>query len=150
MIPTIPDSTLRAVYTRELPYRPDWPKNYSEAIADPVIAAILRTLARHVPTYGRRHADRARIGLAVTATLAVAPQAPAAPNACACPVGTCAGQIVNGINRQGQRCRVTVDSTPGAPVRIPEPSGWRPRSPAPPPGQIDMKRRASGEKPDEE
>ena len=142
MIPTIPDSTLRAVYTRELPYRPDWPKNYSEAIADPVIAAILRTLARHVPTYGRRHADRARIGLG---------QAPALADtqACACPVGTCAGQIVNGINRQGQRCRVTVDSAPGAPVRLPEPSGWRPRSPASPPGQIDMKRRASGEKDDD-
>ncbi|TXH59251.1 MAG: hypothetical protein E6Q97_00230 [Desulfurellales bacterium] len=143
MIPTISDSTLRATYTRELPYRPDWPKNYSEAISDPVIAAILRTLARHVPTYGRRSADRARIGIGQA-------PAPADPQACACPIGTCAGSVVNGINRQGQRCRVTVDSAPGAPVRLPEPSGWRLHSPAPPPGQIDLKRRASGEKPDED
>lgn len=59
----IPEATLRATYTREQPYRLHWPQDYAQGMADPAIAAIVRTLARHVPTYGRRSAERARIGL---------------------------------------------------------------------------------------
>ena len=59
----IPEAVLRATYTREQPYRLHWPQDYAAGMADPIIAAIVRTLARHVPTYGRRSAERARIGL---------------------------------------------------------------------------------------
>ena len=62
-LPLIPRDTLRATYDREAPYRPHWPL-FDQAIADPVILAILQTLARHqVPAHARRDADRARIGL---------------------------------------------------------------------------------------
>ena len=54
----IPESTLRAVYTREQPYRLHWPQDYETGMASPAIAGIVRTIALHIPTWGRRHADR--------------------------------------------------------------------------------------------
>lgn len=62
-LPPIPRATLEATLARELPYRPHWPGNLDQALADPVVSAILHTLARHVPAMARRDADRARIGL---------------------------------------------------------------------------------------
>lgn len=60
----IPEDTLRAVYRREQPYRYHWPASYEEGMGDPIISRIVELLARHqVPAFGRRHADRARIGL---------------------------------------------------------------------------------------
>ena len=162
MTPKIPDEILRETYTRELPYHPAWPLDYSRAIADPVIAAILRTLARHVPAYRRRDSDRAALGLA---PLHGRPQAAPAPAHCACPVGTCLGGVVNGINPAGERCRVNgADSVPGTPRNTETMivngriiNGTRhpvyPDKPRPPvfkkqPG-LDFKSRAAGEREDE-
>lgn len=62
--PKIPDDTLRATYAREQPYRHHWPESYEVGMSDPLISRIVELLARHaVPAWGRRHADRARIGL---------------------------------------------------------------------------------------
>jgi hypothetical protein len=148
MTPKIPDDVMRETFTRELPYHPAWPLDYSKAIADPVIAAILRTLARHVPAYRRRDSDRAAVGLA---PLHGRPQAAPQPTHCTCPVGTCSGGVVNGINLAGERCRVNgADSVPGTPRNA---APVYPDKPRPPvlkkqPG-LDFKSRAAGEREDE-
>jgi hypothetical protein len=55
-IPRPDDATMRAVYAREAPHRPHWPRTYAEAAADPLIAQILRLMAAHPPMFGRRRA----------------------------------------------------------------------------------------------
>jgi len=55
----IPDQTLRAVYLRELPQRPTWPRTYEKAIATPIIRALLDTIARaQIPAVDRLKASR--------------------------------------------------------------------------------------------
>ena len=41
------EAQLRAVYAREAPRRPHWPRSFEQAIADPLTRAILRTIAAH-------------------------------------------------------------------------------------------------------
>lgn len=54
-----PDASLRATFTREQPYRHDWPRDYDRAMADPIIARIVDMLTRRqVTSFGRRRADR--------------------------------------------------------------------------------------------
>ena len=56
---TTPDASLRATFTREQPYRHNWPREYDRAMADPVIARIVDMLTRRqVTSFGRRRADR--------------------------------------------------------------------------------------------
>ena len=131
----IPDATLRATYTREQPHRLHWPLTYEQGMADPVIAAIVRTLARHVPTYGRRSAERARIGLGGGPI-----KGPIQPELTACE--SCGGSgwwtTYEGQPGEVPRC-----------VSVPCPKGCAPAGPlanAPAPTPIDNKRRASGEK----
>ena len=52
------DAELRATYARESPHRPQWPKTYEAAIADPLTAGILRLLvvSNRTVSYGRRAA----------------------------------------------------------------------------------------------
>lgn len=58
-LPSIPESTLRATYTREQPHRHDWPQLYEVGMQNPIIARIVDMLARRqVPSFGRRRADR--------------------------------------------------------------------------------------------
>ena len=134
----IPDATLRATYTREQPHRLHWPKDYAQGMADPAIAAIVRTLARHVPTFGRRSAERARIGLGGAPI-----KGPIQPELVACQ--SCGGS----------GWWTTYEGQPGEVPRrvsVPCPKGCAPANPptAPlasdRPAPIDNKRRASGEK----
>lgn len=53
------DDELRATYAREVLHRPHWPQSFQAAMADPLTAAIVRTLAAHPPTFGRRAAPAA-------------------------------------------------------------------------------------------
>ena len=48
------DDDMRAAYEREAPHRPHWPSTYDRAIADPMTAAILRLMAAHPASFGRR------------------------------------------------------------------------------------------------
>jgi hypothetical protein len=48
------DAALRAAYEREAPHRHHWPRPYEAAIADPLTFQILRLMAAHPPTFGRR------------------------------------------------------------------------------------------------
>ena len=58
------DEQLRATFIRERQYRPHWPEKYEDAMADPVTSRIVAMLCAHaVPAFGRRKADRAKIGL---------------------------------------------------------------------------------------
>ena len=58
----LPIETLRATYTREKPYHPDWPETFDQAMADPYVRACIDLRARHnVLTFGRRRADRAKV-----------------------------------------------------------------------------------------
>ncbi len=73
-LPPIPDDVLRNTYKREQPYRHHWPESYEAGMADPIISRIVELLARHaVPAWGRRHADRARVGLGSIAPTSPAP-----------------------------------------------------------------------------
>lgn len=51
-----PIDALRAVYAVEAPHRPHWPREFEQAIADPLTLAILQTLALHprADSAGRR------------------------------------------------------------------------------------------------
>jgi len=129
----IPESTLRAVYTREQPYRLHWPRDYETGMANPAIAGIVRTIALHVPAWGRRHANRARIDWKQ-------PELEAGDQ-CACTLGTCDGLAVR--QPPGVKCRQghTLGMLGGA---------AHPVHPRPPilkrqPG-IDFKSRAAGER----
>lgn len=59
-----PLQTLRDVYTRELPYRPTWPRTFELAQSHPVVLALLETLARHqLPAASRQGASHTgRVG----------------------------------------------------------------------------------------
>lgn len=134
----IPEDTLRATFNRERPYRPHWPEHWEVARRDPLIMTTLDILARHVPAYGRRRADRARIGLG---------QAPAQPvtdprqhalvptEPCACP-SQCVAQASGWPVPKGMHCRMAHPQTPRPPIVKRQPG-------------IDFKSRAAGEKPEE-
>lgn len=134
----IPEQVLRAAYTREQPYRMQWPQDYAVGMADPAIAAVVRILARHVPTYGRRSVERARIGLGGAPI-----KGPIQPELTACE--TCGGS----------GWWTSYEGNPGEVPRrvsVPCPKGCAPADPptAPlasdRPAFIDNKRRAAGEK----
>lgn len=58
------DQQLRDTYKRESAHRPHWPDTFEAAMADPVISRIVAMLCAHqVPAFGRRKAERAKIGL---------------------------------------------------------------------------------------
>lgn len=60
----IPESTLRAVYIRELPHRPHWPCDFEAAMQDATTRAVIELIARHdVPAFGRRRAERYKVGV---------------------------------------------------------------------------------------
>lgn len=46
--------TLRDIFTREARHRPHWPQVWEVARHDPLILAILRTMAAHPKSFGRR------------------------------------------------------------------------------------------------
>lgn len=51
------EAQLRAIYAREAPHRPHWPRTFEQATADPLTLAILRMMAAHPSvTFGRRAA----------------------------------------------------------------------------------------------
>jgi len=60
---SVPREVMLRTFTREAPYRHHWPKSFDQAMADPVISRILVLLSRHVPAFGRRHAERSQLGL---------------------------------------------------------------------------------------
>lgn len=129
----IPDTTLRAVYTREQPYRRHWPADYETGMKNDAIAAIVRTLALHVPTWGRRHADRARIAWRQDGLEAA--------DLCRCPLGTCDGLTVQqpaGVTcRQGHSKGMLAGEVHPVLPRAPAPK----RHPT-----LDFKSRAAGER----
>lgn len=43
------EAELQATFNREQPHRPHWPSNYYTAMLDPLLAAVIRTLAAHPP-----------------------------------------------------------------------------------------------------
>lgn len=53
-VPKPSPEQLRATYAREAAHRPHWPRTFEAAQADPLIAAIIRTLAAHPPASPRR------------------------------------------------------------------------------------------------
>ena len=53
-IPRPDETALRIAYAREAPHRPHWPRSFEAAIADPLTAQILRLMAMHPPSFGRR------------------------------------------------------------------------------------------------
>jgi len=57
-IPRPDEAALRAAYEREVPHRPHWPRSFEAAIADPLTAQILRLMATHPPSFGRRKPQR--------------------------------------------------------------------------------------------
>lgn len=60
----IPDATLRATYTREQPYRHDWPRLFEDGMRDPVIRRLVELITRRqVSSFGRRRADRQGVKL---------------------------------------------------------------------------------------
>lgn len=73
-LPPIPESTLRATYTRAQPYYRDWPVAYEQGMANAVIAAIVDMLARRqVPSFGRRRADRQGVKLRANPVYVITP-----------------------------------------------------------------------------
>lgn len=74
----IPTDTLRAIHAREWKAR-RWPESFEACAADPIISRVMDILARHVPAYSRRDADRARIGWNGPVRL-TPPSSPPAPN----------------------------------------------------------------------
>lgn len=137
----LPDEVLHATFDRERPYRPHWPERWEVAKADPLILATLDILARHVPAYGRRRADRAQIGLgratahaqpaAVSRQQALVPTEP-----CACPT-QCVAQASGWPVPKGMHCRMARPQAPRPPIIKRQPG-------------LDLKSRAAGEKEDKE
>lgn len=61
----IPAAELLAAYKRERAYRPHWPADPAQGMADPGIVAVLRTLIARVPAYTRGRLDADRAGAAL-------------------------------------------------------------------------------------
>lgn len=136
----LPDDVLRDTFARERPYRPHWPERWDVAKRDPLIVATLDILARHVPAYGRRRAERAQIGLGQVTAHAqpVADprqQALVPTESCACP-SQCVAQVSGWPVPKGMHCRMVHPQAPRPPIVKRQPG-------------IDFKSRAAGEKPDE-
>lgn len=62
----IPEATLRDTYTREQPYRRDWPKDFHEGMKNAAIRAICETLSRHQTSSLYRRCARQNCGMSTS------------------------------------------------------------------------------------
>lgn len=75
MTTTPTDQQLRDTYRREQPHRIDWPKDYAQGMADPIIARLVDMLTRRqIPAFGRRKAPRGGLTLRATAAPSTQPR----------------------------------------------------------------------------
>lgn len=67
-----PTHILRAVYDRELPYRPTWPRDFYAAVNHPVVLVLLETIARQQHTAQDRASSGHKTGRVTPSSLPLA------------------------------------------------------------------------------